>query len=173
VNEGKDVTEIEITPEMIDAAMDYVDREWGGRVMPRAELAMLATLDQFNAGRRAASQQSIAIGIGINTGLLMLGTIGGPHRIDGTVISNAMILAARVESLPKEYKVPLLISEHCWRQFSDCKAYRPRARSLGRPASAAIVNSAVVVAGIATVRPGSILTACKKRDRDRGEQRGK
>src|SRR5262249_15526958 len=87
----------------------------------RAGLAMLDTLDQFNT--RAAGQQPIAIGIGINTGSLMLGTIGERHRMDGTVISDAVNLAARVESLTKDYKVPLLISEYTWRHLADPKAY--------------------------------------------------
>jgi class 3 adenylate cyclase len=65
----------------------------------------------------------VAIGIGINTGSLMLGTIGERHRMDGTVISDAVNLAVRVESLTKYYKVPLMISEYTWRQLADPKAY--------------------------------------------------
>jgi class 3 adenylate cyclase len=43
--------------------------------------------------------------------------------MDGTVISDAVNLAARVESLTKDYKVPLMISEFTWRQLADPKAY--------------------------------------------------
>jgi class 3 adenylate cyclase len=110
----------------------FIDKYIGDAIMAlfktaddalRAGLAMLDTLDQFNVGRRAAGQPPIAIGIGINTGSLMLGTIGERHRMDGTVISDAVNLAARVESLTKDYKVPLLISEHTWRQLADPNAY--------------------------------------------------
>ena len=110
----------------------FIDKYIGDAIMAlfknaddalRAGLAMLDTLDQFNAGRRAAGQQPIAIGIGINTGSLMLGTIGERHRMDGTVISDAVNLAARVESLTKDYKVPLLISEYTWRQLADPNIY--------------------------------------------------
>jgi two-component system sensor histidine kinase ChiS len=113
----------------------FIDKYIGDAIMAlfsnaddalRAGLAMLDALDQFNAGRRAAGQQPIAIGIGINTGSLMLGTIGERHRMDGTVISDAVNLAARVESLTKDYKVPLLISEYTWRQLADPKAYDVR-----------------------------------------------
>ena len=110
----------------------FIDKYIGDAIMAlfmnaddalRAGLAMLDTLDQFNVGRRAAGQEPVAIGIGINTGSLMLGTIGERHRMDGTVISDAVNLAARVESLTKDYKVPLLISEYTWRQLADPKAY--------------------------------------------------
>ena len=110
----------------------FIDKYIGDAIMAlfknaddalRAGLAMLDTLDQFNAGRRVAGQQPIAIGIGINTGSLMLGTIGERHRMDGTVISDVVNLAARVESLTKDYKVPLLISEYTWRQLADPNIY--------------------------------------------------
>ena len=53
----------------------------------------------------------IEIGIGINTGTLMLGTVGGQNRMDATVISDAVNLASRVESLTKNYGVALLITQ--------------------------------------------------------------
>jgi len=110
----------------------FIDKYIGDAIMAlftnaddalRAGLAMLDALEQFNAGRQAAGQQPIAIGIGINTGSLMLGTIGERHRMDGTVISDAVNLASRIESLTKDYKVPLLISEYTWRQLSEPQAY--------------------------------------------------
>ena len=110
----------------------FIDKYIGDAIMAlfknaddalRAGLVMLDTLDQFNADRRTAGQLPIAIGIGINTGSLMLGTIGERHRMDGTVISDAVNLAARVESLTKVYKVPLLISEYTWQQLADPNAY--------------------------------------------------
>ena len=42
----------------------------------------------------------------------MLGTVGGPNRMDGTVISDAVNLGARVEGLTKPYGTSLLITEH-------------------------------------------------------------
>ncbi len=36
----------------------------------------------------------------------MLGPVGGHSRMDSTVISDAVNLAARLETLPKNYEVP-------------------------------------------------------------------
>lgn len=109
----------------------FIDKYIGDAIMAlftnaddalRAGLAMLAALDGFNAERRAAGLEPIEIGIGINTGSLMLGTIGEKHRMDGTVISDAVNLAARIEGLTKDYAAPMLISEFTYRELSDPEA---------------------------------------------------
>jgi hypothetical protein len=53
----------------------------------------------------------------------MLGTIGEKHRMDGTVISDAVNLASRIEDLTKIYHVGLLISQYTYEQLADPKAY--------------------------------------------------
>lgn len=78
----------------------------------RCSLAMLAKLDEYNAGRERAGYRPIKIGIGINTGIVILGTVGGEGRMDGTVIGDAVNLASRLERMTKEYQVPVLISEY-------------------------------------------------------------
>ncbi len=75
-------------------------------------IAMLEKLVEFNQMPQDAGFQKIRIGIGLHTGKLMLGTIGGQARMDGTVISDAVNLASRIEGLTKIYGTPLLISEH-------------------------------------------------------------
>ncbi len=110
----------------------FIDKYIGDAIMAlfttaddalRAGIAMFDTLDAFNAERRSAGLEPIAIGIGINTGSLMLGTIGEKHRMDGTVISDAVNLASRIEDLTKIYHVGLLISQYTYEQLADPKAY--------------------------------------------------
>ncbi|MGB7441471.1 MAG: CHASE2 domain-containing protein [Coleofasciculaceae cyanobacterium] len=78
----------------------------------RAGIAMLTNLAEYNHSRQMLQLEPIKIGIGINTGSLMLGTVGGKSRMDGTVISDAVNLASRLEDLTKKYGVSLLISHH-------------------------------------------------------------
>jgi hemerythrin-like metal-binding protein len=74
--------------------------------------AMLQHLEEYNDGRKRAGYRPIKIGIGINTGIVILGTIGGASRMDGTVIGDAVNLAARMERMTKEYRSSILISEY-------------------------------------------------------------
>ncbi|MBE9186642.1 response regulator [Microcoleus sp. LEGE 07076] len=77
----------------------------------KAGIAMLHVLAEYNRQRAASGDVAIKIGVGINTGSLMLGTVGGNSRMDGTVIGDAVNLAARIESLTKNYGVSLLITQ--------------------------------------------------------------
>lgn len=76
-----------------------------------AGISMLEKLADYNSHRISSGRETIEIGIGINTGNLILGTVGGNHRIDTTVISDAVNIAARLEELTKHYGVSLLISQ--------------------------------------------------------------
>jgi class 3 adenylate cyclase len=93
-----------------DAIMALFSRNANDAV--RAGIDMLHRLTQYNKVRIDSAQPPIQIGIGINTGSLMLGTVGGPHRMDSTVISDAVNLASRLEGLTKYYGVSLLIAHH-------------------------------------------------------------
>ncbi|MDX2232821.1 MAG: AAA family ATPase [Leptolyngbyaceae cyanobacterium bins.349] len=73
---------------------------------------MLKALVEYNQNREQNGYQPIQIGIGINTGSLILGTVGGTNRMDGTVISDAVNLASRIEELTKTFNTPLLITNH-------------------------------------------------------------
>jgi class 3 adenylate cyclase len=66
---------------------------------------------KYNEGRHKAGYELIRVGIGIHAGLIMLGTVGEPRRMDGTVISDAVNVAARIERLTKYYQVPIICSD--------------------------------------------------------------
>ncbi len=87
---------------------------------------MLRTLVEYNLLLQEANYQSIQIGIGLNTGPLMLGTVGGPNRMDGTVIADAVNLAARIENLTKTYGAALLITDQTYQKLEDINRYKIR-----------------------------------------------
>jgi len=92
----------------------------------RAGIGMLHALAEYNQYRASVGYIPIKIGVGINTGSLMLGIVGGPGRMDGTVISDAVNLASRIESLTKKYGVSLLITQHTFQRLSNPADYSIR-----------------------------------------------
>ena len=88
---------------------------------------MYRELTPFNQERESFGLEPINIGIGINSGRLMLGTVGGRNRMDGTVISDAVNLAARIEGLTKVFGASVLISEHTYAKLKDPSKYALRA----------------------------------------------
>lgn len=77
----------------------------------RAGLAMRQALQNFNEKQRAESEPEIRIGIGIASGPVVAGNIGGESRIEYTVIGDTVNLAARLQSMTKEMGVDLLVDE--------------------------------------------------------------
>lgn len=96
----------------------------------RAAITMLQALKEYNTDRAKVEYAPIRIGIGLNTGALMLGTVGGQNRMDGTVISDAVNVASRVETMTKTYDVPLLLSSNTYEHLAD--PYQYAIRKVGR-----------------------------------------
>ena len=81
----------------------------GGDAAVRAAIEMLSAMREAGAQRPGTRQLSIAVGI--HFGPLILGTVGHERRLDTTVISDAVNVAARLEKLTRHFDVPLLVSE--------------------------------------------------------------
>jgi adenylate cyclase len=92
----------------------------------RGSIAMLKKLTVFNQKRQEDNFLPIFIGIGLNSGPSMLGTVGGTARMDTTVISDAVNLASRVEELTKIYGTALLITEQTYLELADPLQYHVR-----------------------------------------------
>jgi predicted ATPase/class 3 adenylate cyclase len=85
----------------------------------RAGLAMLRSLRAHNQERKALGSEELRAGIGINTGMVGVGLVGGVNRMVLTIIGDAVNLAARVESTNKRYGSALLISDKTYTRLAD------------------------------------------------------
>ncbi|MCX6120013.1 MAG: HAMP domain-containing protein [Ignavibacteriales bacterium] len=79
--------------------------------------------------------EDIRVGIGINTGMAIVGNVGGEERMDHTVLGNNMNLGSRLCSIALSGQI--IISESSWRSL---KSKEVKTRSL----------EAIVVKGIST-----------------------
>ena len=74
-------------------------------------LAMLEELDKLNQRWCAQGKPKLDIGVGINTGEMIVGNVGSEKTLSYTVIGDNVNLGARLESLNKEYNSHIIISE--------------------------------------------------------------
>lgn len=59
----------------------------------------------------------------MHTGPLIMGITGDEHRLDAATISDTVNTAARIESLTKYYRSPLLLSSETLRHISNTGSY--------------------------------------------------
>ena len=77
-----------------------------------AAVMMRKLLAEFNSNRLVTQlAQPIKIGIGIHSGIAVIGTIGSEHRMDSTVIGDVVNTASRLEELTKVYGCPIIASD--------------------------------------------------------------
>jgi adenylate cyclase len=78
-------------------------------------LAMLKGLEEFNRTRAAENQPEIRIGIGINTGNVITGSIGSTRALQYTAIGDAMNVASRLVNIASSGEI--IVSEHTYRHL--------------------------------------------------------
>jgi adenylate cyclase len=81
----------------------------------RAVAAALEIAEKVNAGDAGG----LRVGLGVNSGTVVVGTIGGGGRLDFTVIGDPVNTASRVESATRQTGDDLLITEATRSRLSD------------------------------------------------------
>ncbi len=124
---------------MGDGLMALFDREEGAAHAVQAALQMHEQLQLHNAERESLQQRPLRFGVGIHTGLVVVGTIGSESRLDSTAIGDTINSASRLEQLTKQYGSWLLITEttrkgldpqHFQTRMVDCIRFRGKRNPL-------------------------------------------
>ncbi len=90
----------------------------------RTSLSMISQLNAWNLKRAGEGKLPVLIGIGLNTDVVVAGSIGSQKRTNYTVIGDGVNLAARLESACKQYAARILISEFTYKKLRG--TYRTR-----------------------------------------------
>jgi two-component system sensor histidine kinase ChiS len=109
-----------------DAILALYPQTSGADMAVRTAIAIQKRILEYNIHRASCGYRPLAMGIGIHTGTLMLGVVGVEGRMQNTVISDAVNLASRLESITKFFNISMAISEQTFKKLVDPGAYMYR-----------------------------------------------
>ncbi len=91
----------------------------------KAGIEMIRAVESLSPHWEKMTGYPLRIGVGINTGEPVIGTMGSDDRLEYSCIGDAVNLAARLESATKEFKRDILISEYTVRELKGRYPMRP------------------------------------------------
>jgi len=91
-----------------NAPLDEADH---AKLAVKTALDMLKDLERFNDEIRLEGIPAFGMGLGINTGRVVVGNMGSSQRFDYTCLGDTVNLAARLEGQSKPYCVKMILGE--------------------------------------------------------------
>ena len=85
----------------------------------RTALRFLEELETLRKGWREEGLPEVEIGIGINSGPMVVGNMGSDLRFDYTVMGDAVNMASRLEGANKLFHTSIMVSEDTWKRIAS------------------------------------------------------
>jgi adenylate cyclase len=85
----------------------------------RTALEMMSELKRLREKWAAEGRPDVNIGVGVNTGDMVVGNMGSEMRFDYTVMGDSVNLASRLEGTNKEYRTNIIISEFTYESIQN------------------------------------------------------
>ncbi len=113
----------------------FIDKYIGDAVMALftdAQNAVAAGVELYrymvteSNGAVTIGEDNINVGVGVHSGMAMVGIVGEDQRLAGTVISNTVNLTSRLESLTKQYNTGMIISKDTLDRMGDTTSLNMR-----------------------------------------------
>jgi adenylate cyclase len=106
-----------------DAQMAFwnapLDDEFHARHAVKTALEMLDDLERFNKEVTLEGVPPFGMGLGINTGSVVVGNMGSSQRFDYTCLGDTVNLASRLEGQSKPYHVKMVIGQKTYEYVKD------------------------------------------------------
>jgi adenylate cyclase len=106
-----------------DAQMAFwnapLDDEMHARHAVKTALEMLGDLERFNKEIAVEGVPPFGMGLGINTGSVVVGNMGSSQRFDYTCLGDTVNLASRLEGQSKPYHVKMVIGPITYQYVKD------------------------------------------------------
>ena len=84
-----------------------------------ASVEMHRALQQYNKERALKKRLPVHIGVGMQSGKLIMGITGDNERLDAAIISDTVNTAARIEGLSKHFGTSILLTQECKANLTD------------------------------------------------------
>jgi adenylate cyclase len=82
-------------------------------------LVMLAAVEQFRSEAEKQGFPPVEIGVGINSGPMVLGNMGSEKKFNYTVMGDNVNIASRIEKLNKQFGTRIIVSENTYQEVKD------------------------------------------------------
>jgi adenylate cyclase len=106
-----------------DAQMAFwnapVDETNHAKMAVKTALQMMNSLDEFNREIEQEGIPAFGMGLGINTGTVVVGNMGSSQRFDYTCLGDSVNLASRLEGQSKPYGVKIILGPLTAEQVKD------------------------------------------------------
>ena len=106
-----------------DAQMAFwnapLDEPQHAKMALKTALQMMESLDEFNTEITKEGVPPFGMGLGINTGSVIVGNMGSSQRFDYTCLGDSVNLASRLEGQSKSYGVRIILGESTGRLVRD------------------------------------------------------
>ena len=119
------------------------ENPWQTRDAVEASLAMRSNLAAYNRTLAAEGLPTIAFGVGINCGVVVVGVVGHDTLLQFDVIGDAVNVAARVEQLTRTLGTDILVTDEVKQTLADQYVMREMPPTVVKGKSAPIVTWAI------------------------------